>query len=58
MVFSRFILQYVLLLCQQEKLSKSIGYLISKEDQVKTQIFQLEHMIDQTEVGMAVIRSL
>ncbi|XP_067885960.1 E3 ubiquitin-protein ligase TRIM36 [Heterodontus francisci] len=33
----------------KEKLSKSIGYLISKEDQVKTQIFQLEHMIDQTE---------
>ncbi|XP_048383999.1 E3 ubiquitin-protein ligase TRIM36 isoform X5 [Stegostoma tigrinum] len=33
----------------KEKLSKSIGYLISKEDQVKTQIFQLEHMIEQTE---------
>ncbi|XP_048450876.1 E3 ubiquitin-protein ligase TRIM36 [Rhincodon typus] len=33
----------------KEKLSKSIGYLISKEDQVKTQIFQLEHMIQQTE---------
>ncbi|XP_067839073.1 E3 ubiquitin-protein ligase TRIM36 isoform X2 [Heptranchias perlo] len=33
----------------KEKLSKSIGYLISKEDQVKTQISQLEHMINQTE---------
>uniref|UniRef100_UPI00398EC86E E3 ubiquitin-protein ligase TRIM36 isoform X3 n=1 Tax=Pristiophorus japonicus TaxID=55135 RepID=UPI00398EC86E len=33
----------------KEKLSKSIGYLISKEDQVKTQIFQLEHMIEETE---------
>ncbi|XP_072137172.1 E3 ubiquitin-protein ligase TRIM36 isoform X2 [Mobula birostris] len=33
----------------KEKLSKSIGYLISKEGQVKAQIFQLEHMIDQTE---------
>ncbi|XP_069787242.1 E3 ubiquitin-protein ligase TRIM36 isoform X1 [Narcine bancroftii] len=35
----------------KEKLSKSIGYLISKEDQVKAQIFQLEHMIDQTETN-------
>eukprot|EP00062_Callorhinchus_milii_P012380 gi/632959356/ref/XP_007895574.1/ PREDICTED: E3 ubiquitin-protein ligase TRIM36 isoform X1 [Callorhinchus milii] len=33
----------------KDKLSKSISYLISKEDQVKTQIFQLERMIQHTE---------
>uniref|UniRef100_H3AKH0 Tripartite motif containing 36 n=1 Tax=Latimeria chalumnae TaxID=7897 RepID=H3AKH0_LATCH len=33
----------------KEKLAKSIHYLISKEDQVKTQIFELEHLIEQTE---------
>lgn len=35
---------------QQEKLSKSIHYLISKEEQVRTQISELDVMIRQTEV--------
>lgn len=34
----------------QEKLAKSIHYLISKEDQVRTQITGLEQLISQTEV--------
>lgn len=34
----------------QEKLAKSIHYLISKEDQVRTQITELEQLISQTEV--------
>lgn len=38
------------LFCQQEKLSKSIHYLISKEDQVRTQISELEVLISHTEV--------
>lgn len=35
----------------QEKLAKSIHYLISKEDQVRTQITGLEQLISQTEVS-------
>ncbi|XP_066567385.1 E3 ubiquitin-protein ligase TRIM36 isoform X1 [Amia ocellicauda] len=35
----------------KEKLSKSIHYLISKEDQVKTQICELEVLITQTEAN-------
>lgn len=38
------------LLSHQEKLAKSIHYLISKEDQVRTQITELELLINQTEV--------
>ena len=38
------------LFSQQEKLAKSIHYLISKEDQVRTQITDLELLISQTEV--------
>lgn len=38
------------LFSQQEKLAKSIHYLISKEDQVRTQITDLEQLISQTEV--------
>lgn len=38
------------LLSHQEKLAKSIHYLISKEDQVRTQITELEVLISQTEV--------
>lgn len=34
----------------QEKLAKSIHYLISKEDQVRTQITELEVLINKTEV--------
>lgn len=34
----------------QEKLAKSIHYLISKEDQVRTQITGLQQLISQTEV--------
>lgn len=34
----------------QEKLAKSIHYLISKEDQVRTQITGLEQLISRTEV--------
>ena len=34
----------------QEKLAKSIHYLISKEDQVRTQISDLDVLIKQTEV--------
>ncbi|XP_058491901.1 E3 ubiquitin-protein ligase TRIM36 isoform X1 [Solea solea] len=33
----------------KEKLAKSIHFLISKEDQVRTQITDLEHLINQTE---------
>lgn len=40
-----------LILFQQEKLAKSIHYLISKEDQVRTQITDLEVLINQTEVS-------
>lgn len=36
--------------CLQEKLAKSIHYLISKEDQVRTQITELELLISQTQV--------
>lgn len=35
----------------QEKLSKSIHYLISKEEQVRVQISELEVLIHQTEVN-------
>lgn len=38
------------LFSHQEKLAKSIHYLISKEDQVRTQITELELLINQTEV--------
>lgn len=38
------------LLFHQEKLAKSIHYLISKEDQVRTQITGLELLVNQTEV--------
>ncbi|MEQ2177532.1 hypothetical protein GOODEAATRI_004552 [Goodea atripinnis] len=34
----------------KEKLAKSIHYLISKEDQVRTQITELDRLINQTEV--------
>lgn len=40
----------MLLICSQEKLAKSIHYLISKEDRVRTQITELEQLINQTEV--------
>lgn len=38
------------LFSHQEKLAKSIHYLISKEDQVRTQITELDLLINKTEV--------
>lgn len=40
----------IFLFPHQEKLAKSIHYLISKEDQVRTQITGLEQLISRTEV--------
>lgn len=40
----------LLIFFHQEKLAKSIHYLISKEDQVRSQITELEVLINQTEV--------
>lgn len=41
---------WLLIFFHQEKLAKSIHYLISKEDQVRSQITNLEGLINQTEV--------
>ncbi|KTF85410.1 hypothetical protein cypCar_00027259 [Cyprinus carpio] len=43
------VFSWAYLFCQQEKLSKSIHYLISKEDQVRTQISELDVLIHHTE---------
>lgn len=40
-------------LLQQEKLSKDIEYLISKESQVKAHITQLDLLLKETEVRVA-----
>lgn len=43
---------WLLIFFHQEKLAKSIHYLISKEDQVRSQITNLEGLINQTEVRL------
>lgn len=40
-----------LIFSHQEKLAKSIHFLISKEDRVRTQISELDLLINQTEVS-------
>lgn len=44
------VFHWLLIFFHQEKLAKSIHYLISKEDQVRSQITNLEVLINQTEV--------
>lgn len=48
----RAIFYWLLIFFHQEKLAKSIHYLISKEDQVRSQITNLEVLINQTEVRL------
>lgn len=46
-----FCLLVLLLIFQQEKLSKDIDYLIGKESQVKSQISELNLLMKETEVS-------
>ncbi len=48
------LLNFFFFFLSQEKLAKSIHYLISKEDQVRAQITDIELLISQTEVRVLI----